>query len=151
LLRLAATVHDIGKIVVPAEFLSKPTQLTENESAMIRVHCQAGYDLLRPAELPEVVMDAVLQHHERLDGSGYPRGIDGDEISLFGRILAVADVAEAMSSHRPYRPALGVKRALAELEDGRGTRYDPEACDVCFTLFRDGDFSFDALEPLATV
>jgi HD-GYP domain-containing protein (c-di-GMP phosphodiesterase class II) len=149
LLRLAGTVHDVGKIVVPVEFLTKPTRLTESEFAVIRQHSQAGYDLLRPAALPEVVMDAVLQHHERLDGSGYPHGLVGDEISLFGRILAVADVAEAMSSHRPYRPALGMGRALAELESGRGSRFDAEACDVCFALFRDGGFSFDALEPVA--
>jgi putative nucleotidyltransferase with HDIG domain len=151
LLRLAATVHDIGKIVVPAEFLSKPTQLTENESAMIRVHSQAGYDMLRPAALPQAVLDAVLQHHERLDGSGYPHGLREDEIGQFGRILAVADVAEAMSSHRPYRPTLGVDRALAELEAGRGSRFDPEACDVCFALFRDGGFSFDSVESVARV
>ena len=149
LLRLAATVHDIGKIVVPAEFLSKPTRLTDDEFAVIRQHSQAGYDLLRPAALPEAVMDAVLQHHERLDGSGYPRGLAGAEIGLFGRILAVADVAEAMSSHRPYRPALGVGPALAELESGRGSRYDPQACDVCFALFRDGGFSFGTPEPVA--
>jgi len=142
LLRLAATVHDIGKIVVPVEFLSKPTRLTDDEFAMIRQHSQAGYDLLRPAALPEPVMDAVLQHHERLDGSGYPRGLKGTEIGLFGRILAVADVAEAMSSHRPYRPALGVGPALAELENGRGTRFDAAACDVCFALFREGGFTF---------
>ena len=92
-------------------------------------------------------MDAVLQHHERLDGSGYPQGLKGEEIGLFGRILAVADVAEAMASHRPYRPALGVGPALAELESGRGTRFDAEACDVCFTLFREGGFSFEPFEP----
>ncbi len=145
----AATVHDIGKIVVPAEFLSKPTRLTESEFAMIRQHSQAGYDLLRPAALPDVVMDAVLQHHERLDGSGYPHGLKGDEIGLFGRILAVADVAEAMSSHRPYRPALGVERARSRSSRrAAARRFDPAACDVCFTLFRDGGFSFDALEPV---
>ena len=149
LLRLAATVHDIGKIVVPAELLSKPTRLTADEFAVIRQHSQAGYDLLRPAALPEVVMEAVLQHHERLDGSGYPRGLAGADIGLFGRILAVADVAEAMSSHRPYRPALGMGPALAELESGSGTRFDPQACDVCFALFRDGAFSFEAPEPAA--
>ena len=151
LLRLAATVHDIGKIAVPAEFLSKPTRLTDDEFAVIRQHSQAGYDLLRPAALPDVVMQAVLQHHERLDGSGYPLGLVGAEIGLFGRVLAVADVAEAMSSHRPYRAALGVGPALAELESGRGTRFDEDACDVCFTLFRDRGFSFESPEPVPVV
>lgn len=149
LLRLAATVHDIGKIVVPAEFLSKPTPLTDGEVAMIRQHAQAGHELLREAALPEAVLDAVVQHHERLDGSGYPHGLAGDEIGLFGRIIAVADVAEAMSSHRPYRPALGPDHALAELQAGRGSRFDDAACDVCFALLRDGGFDFDAAGPAA--
>jgi putative nucleotidyltransferase with HDIG domain len=142
MLNLAATVHDIGKIEVPAEFLSKPTRLSVAEFAVIQRHCEAGYDLLRPAALPDRVMDAVLQHHERLDGSGYPRGLSGDEIGVFGRILAVADVTEAMSSDRPYRPALGVEPALAEIERGRGTLFDPEACDACLNLFREQAFGF---------
>ena len=142
LLSLAATVHDIGKIVVPAEFLSKPTRLSEAEFAVIQRHSEAGYDLLRPAALPASVMDAVLQHHERLDGSGYPQGLSGDAIGVFGRILAVADVAEAMSSDRPYRPALGVEPALAEIERGRGTLFDPDACDACLSLFREQEFGF---------
>ena len=91
----------------------------------------------------------VLQHHERLDGSGYPRGLRGDEILPEARVLAAADVLEAMSSHRPYRPALGMGPALAELESGRGTRFDAHACDVCFALFRDGGFSFETAEPVA--
>ena len=142
LLRLAATVHDIGKITVPAEILSKPSQLSEAELAIIKGHSQAGHDLLDPAELPEGVVTAVLQHHERLDGSGYPDGLEGDAIGLFARILAVADVTEAMSSHRPYRAALGVEPALEEIESGRGVRFDAEVCDICLRLFREEGFSF---------
>ena len=143
LLRLAATVHDIGKITVPAEILSKPTRLTEAEFAIIKEHSRAGCDLLGPAELPEVVQTAVWQHHERLDGSGYPQGLSGDAIGTFARILAVADVTEAMSSHRPYRPALGVGPALEEIESGRGARYDAEVCDICLRLFRTEAFAFE--------
>ena len=142
LLRLAATVHDIGKIIVPAEILSKPTRLSEAEFAIIKGHSQAGHDLLEPAELPGEVVAAVLQHHERLDGSGYPGGLEGDAIGRFARILAVADVAEAISSHRPYRPALGVEPALQEIASGRGVRFDAEVCDVCLRLFREKGFSF---------
>jgi PAS domain S-box-containing protein len=142
LLRLSATVHDIGKIAVPAEILSKPTRLSEAEFAIIKVHSQAGQELLEPAELPERVVAAVLQHHERLDGSGYPDGLEGDAIGRFARILAVADVTEAMSSHRPYRPALGIEPALEEIQSGRGVRFDAEVCDICLRLFREEGFSF---------
>ena len=142
LLRLAATVHDIGKIAVPAEILSKPTRLSEAEFAIIKVHSQAGQELLEPAELPERVVAAVLQHHERLDGTGYPDGLEGDAIGRFARILAVADVTEAMSSHRPYRAALGVEPALEEIQSGRGARFDAEVCDICLRLFREEGFSF---------
>jgi putative nucleotidyltransferase with HDIG domain len=143
MLRLAATVHDIGKIAVPAEILSKPTKLSEAEFAIIKRHSEAGVELLQPAELPDEVLTAVLQHHERLDGSGYPAGLADDDVSPFARILAVADVAEAMSSHRPYRPALGVEPALQEIERGRGTTYDERVCDLCLSLFREQGFSFD--------
>jgi PAS domain S-box-containing protein len=142
LLRLAATVHDLGKITVPAEILSKPTRLSEPEFAIIRRHSEAGWELLQPAGLPASVTDAVLQHHERLDGSGYPGGLRDDEIGEFARIIAVADVVEAMSSHRPYRPAIGVQPALEEIEQGRGTRYDARAADACVELFRDEGFAF---------
>jgi PAS domain S-box-containing protein len=142
LLRLAATVHDIGKIAVPAEILSKPSRLSAPEFAIIKGHSQAGNDLLEPAGLPERIVAAVRQHHERLDGSGYPDGLQGDAIGLFARILAVADVAEAMSSHRPYRPALGLELALKEIAGGRGVRFDAEICDVCLRLFREQSFTF---------
>jgi PAS domain S-box-containing protein len=142
LLRLAATVHDLGKITVPAEILSKPTRLSEAEFAIIKRHSEAGWELLEPAGLPASVTDAVLQHHERLDGSGYPAGLEDEEIGEFGRIIAVADVVEAMSSHRPYRPAIGVEPALEEIEEGRGVRFDERAADACLQLFRDEGFAF---------
>ena len=140
LLRVAATVHDLGKILVPAELLSKPSRLSEAEFAIVKMHSTAGAELLKPAELPDVISEAVLQHHERLDGSGYPAGLSGDEIGEFGRVLAVADVVEAMSSHRPYRPGLGIDAALEEIELGRGARYDACVCDACLTLFREDGF-----------
>ena len=142
LLRLASTVHDLGKITVPAEILAKPTRLSEPEFAIIKCHSQAGWELLQPAGLPGPVTDAVLQHHERLDGSGYPAGLRGDEIGEFARIIAVADVVEAMSMDRPYRPAIGIEPALEEIESGRGDRYDERAADACVRLFRDKGFAF---------
>ena len=142
LLRLAAVVHDLGKISVPAEILSKPTRLSEAEFAIIRGHSEAGWELLEPAGLPAKVTDAVLQHHERLDGSGYPAGLRDDEIGEFARIIAVADVVEAMSSHRPYRPAIGVEPALEEIAQGRGVRFDERAADACRQLFRDEGYAF---------
>ena len=142
MLRLAATVHDIGKIAVPSEILSKPARLSEAEYAIIQCHCEKGHELLEPAGLPGEVTDAVLQHHERLDGSGYPAGLTGDEIGRFARIIAVADVVEAMASHRPYRPAVGLEPALAEIEEGRGVRYDDRVADACVRLFRDKGFAF---------
>jgi putative nucleotidyltransferase with HDIG domain len=142
LLRLAATVHDLGKITVPAEILSKPTRLSEAEFAIIQRHSEAGWELLEPAGLPASVTDAVLQHHERLDGSGYPGALVAGQIGEFGRIIAVADVVEAMSSHRPYRPAIGIEPALEEIEQGRGVRFDERAADACVQLFRDEGFAF---------
>ena len=142
LLRLAATVHDLGKITVPAEILSKPTPLSEVEFAIIRRHSEAGWELLEPAGLPASITDAVLQHHERLDGSGYPAGLEEGDIGEFARIIAVADVVEAMSSDRPYRPVIGIEAALEEIEQGRGVRFDRRVVDACLHLFRDEGFSF---------
>ena len=142
LLRLAATVHDLGKITVPVEILSKPTRLSEAEFAIIRRHSEAGWELLEPASLPASVTNAVLQHHERLDGSGYPTGLEGSDIGEFARIIAVADVVEAMSSDRPYRPVIGIEAALEEIEQGRGVRFDGRVVDACLHLFRDERFSF---------
>ncbi len=137
-LHLAAEVHDIGKISVPAEILSRPGRLSPVEFALIRNHPSVGHDLLAPIDFGMPVAEIVLQHHERLDGSGYPRGLSGDEVLPQARVLAVADVVEAMISHRPYRPALPVEVALAEIQDGAGRRYDAEAVEVCHELLDDG-------------
>ncbi|MGI6132391.1 MAG: PAS domain S-box protein [Bacillota bacterium] len=130
----ASLVHDIGKISIPGEILSKPGRLSSAEFELIRVHPQAGYDIVRSIDFPWPVNDIVLQHHERLDGSGYPQGLMGDQISYGAVIVAVADVVEAMSSHRPYRPALGVEAALDEIRKNRGRLYDPGVVDACESI-----------------
>jgi PAS domain S-box-containing protein len=136
-----ALIHDLGKIQVPAELLSKPTRLTKLEFDLIKTHPQAGYDIVKGIDFPWPVAEMVLQHHERLDGSGYPQGLKGDQIALEARILAVADVVEAMASHRPYRPGLGIDKALKEIEDRRGAWYCAEAVDACLRLFREEGYS----------
>jgi hypothetical protein len=136
-LRVAGFLYDIGKISVPAEILSRPAKLTAPEFDLVKSHCQASYDVLSKVEFPWPVAEAALQHHERLDGSGYPRGLKGDEILLEARVLGVADVVEAMCSHRPYRPARSVDEALAEIEGGSGTRYDATVVAACVRLFRE--------------
>ncbi len=141
-LRMGASIHDIGKIYLPAEVLSKPAKLTDIEYELVKTHSQVGYDILKDIEFPWPVADITYQHHERLDGTGYPQGLKGDEICLEARIVAVADVVEAMSSHRPYRPSLGLDAALEEIETHRGTWFDPAAVDACLKLFREKDFSF---------
>jgi len=141
-IRVTAAVHDVGMIDVPAEILYKPRQLREGELGMVKAHPQVGYDLLRTVEFPWPVAPILLQHHERMDGSGYPRGLAGANILLEARILAVADVVEAMSSPRSYRPALGTNKALKEIVQYRGILYDPDVVDACFTLFADKDFTF---------
>jgi len=125
-LKLAAKVHDIGKLAIPAEILSSPRRLSELEMALIREHAQTGYDILNAIPFPWPVATIIRQHHERMDGSGYPDGSRGETLLPESRILAVADVLEAMSSHRPYRPALGIEKALSEIDRGRGALYDPE-------------------------
>ena len=142
LVDMAARVHDIGKIAVPAEILSKPGRLTTAERALINEHPQVAYEILSKAELPHPVAEAVLQHHERLNGSGYPRGLSGNEILPEAMILIVADVVEAMSSHRPYRPSLGADCALSELTSGAGSLYDGDVVEVCLAVFREDGFSF---------
>ena len=131
-MRVAGYLHDIGKITIPAEILSKPGKLSEIEYSLIKEHAQASYDVLRNVDFPWPVALVALQHHERLDGTGYPKGRKGEEIIIEARILAVADVVEAMSSHRPYRAGLGIENALAEIERGRGTAYDATACLILF-------------------
>ena len=139
-LRVAGHLHDIGKINIPAEILSKPGKLSSIEYQLVQGHSQSGYEVLKTVEFPWPVAQIVLQHHERIDGSGYPQGLKGEAILPEARILAVADVVEAMSSHRPYRPGFGIKTALAEIERGRGTSYDPTAADACLRLFREKGF-----------
>ncbi|MGZ8211867.1 MAG: HD domain-containing phosphohydrolase [Burkholderiales bacterium] len=137
-LRVAGHLHDIGKITIPSEILSKPGKLSAIELQLIRTHAQASHNALKDVKFPWPVAQIALQHHERMDGSGYPQGLTGDEILLDARIMAVADVVEAMSSHRPYRPGLGIDKALAEIERGRGKEYDADAADACLRLFREG-------------
>jgi putative two-component system response regulator len=141
-LNLAGVVHDVGKINVPAEILSKPGRLIEPEFAIIRQHPETGYEILKGIDFPWPIAMAVLQHHERLDGSGYPHGLSGDEILPEARILAVADVIEAMASHRPYRAGLGIEAALDEVESKRGTMFDAEVVDAALRLFREKDYQF---------
>jgi putative two-component system response regulator len=140
-IRVAGLIHDLGKIAVPAEILSKPSKLTDSEFNLIKIHPQAAYDILKDIDFPWPLSIVVLQHHERLDGSGYPHGLKGkDGILLEARILAVADVFEAMASHRPYRPALGKEKALDEIRRGKGTSYDPKAVDACIRVISSGEF-----------
>ena len=140
--RVAALLHDVGKITVPSEILTKPGRLTPIEFDLIKTHSQAAYDVLHSIEFHWPAADVALQHHERLDGSGYPQGLAGKRIIPEARILAVADVVEAMASHRPYREALGVDLALEEITKNRGRLYDPDVVDACVALFRKHGFAF---------
>lgn len=141
-IRLAATVHDLGKLQIPSEILTKPGRLTDIEYLLIKTHPQAGYDILKNVKFPWPIADIVWQHHEKLDGSGYPQGLKDGQILPEARIMMVADVVEAMAAHRPYRAALGIEAALREIERGRGSAYDPNAVDACLRLFREGRFAF---------
>ena len=143
-IRVAGTLHDIGKMYVPAEILTKPGKLTELEFDMLKTHPKASYDILKTIEFPWPIASIVLQHHERLDGSGYPSGLPAKDILLEARILGVADVVEAMASHRPYRPALGIDKALEEISQKRGRLYDPEVVDACLKLFTRKRFKFQS-------
>jgi PAS domain S-box-containing protein len=136
-IRIAGSIHDIGKLSIPAEILSKPTKLTDIEFSLIKEHSQKGYEMLKNVESPWPLAQIVYQHHERMNGSGYPRNLKGDEILMEARIMAVADVVEAMASHRPYRPTLGIEAALAEIEKNKGILYDNAVADVCLRLFRE--------------
>jgi len=135
---MAGLIHDLGKISVPGEILSKASRLTEIEFSLVKIHPQAGYDILKEIEFPWPIARMVLEHHERVDGSGYPSGLTGDGLLVESRILAVADVVESMASHRPYRAAIGVEAAMEEIARNRGVLYDPEAVDACVNLFRKG-------------
>ncbi len=142
-MRIAATIHDIGKIALPAEILSKPTKLTEIEFSLIKTHSNYGYDILKDIEFPWPVADVILQHHERMNGSGYPNGLKGDEILFESRILAVADVVEAIASHRPYRPARGIDVAMDEISKNKGVLYDGAVVDACLLLFREKGYRLE--------
>ncbi|MES9966100.1 MAG: HD-GYP domain-containing protein, partial [Sedimenticola sp.] len=139
-------IHDIGKIYIPSEILNRPGRLSELEMSIIKTHPEVGWDILKDVSFPWPVKEMVGQHHERIDGSGYPNGIKGDEICLEARILAVADVLEAMASHRPYRPALPLESALEEIESQRGVLYDREVVDASLKLFREKGFKMADIE-----
>jgi PAS domain S-box-containing protein len=143
-IRIAATIHDIGKIALPAEILSKPTKLTEIEFSLIKTHSSYGYDILKDIDFPWPVADVILQHHERMDGSGYPNGLKGDEMLLEARILVVADVVEAIASHRPYRPARGINEALDEILKNKDVLYDPVVVEACLKLFKEHQYALPA-------
>jgi PAS domain S-box-containing protein len=142
-LRLAGSIHDIGKISIPSDILTKPTKLSELEFSMIKEHARRGYEMLKDVESPWPLAEIVYQHHERLDGSGYPRNLKGEDILIEARILAVADVVEAMASHRPYRPGLGINAALDEIEKNRGIFYDDTVAAACLKLFREKGFKLE--------
>ena len=144
-IRIASLLHDLGKVFIPVEFLAKPGKLSEIEFKMVKAHPDADYQILKTIDFSCDIAGIVRQHHERLDGSGYPLGLKGDAIQLESRIIAVADVVEAMVSNRPYRPALGVDAAMKEIENGKGTLYDPAVVDACIKLFREGKFSFEGV------
>ena len=141
-IHVAALLHDIGKIAIPVDILNKVGELSDNEFGIIKTHPTLAYEVLKGIEFPWPVAKAVFQHHERLDGGGYPEGVAGEDLILEARILGVADATEAMASHRPYRPALGIDKALLEILQGRGTQYDPVVVDACLSLFQAKGFEF---------
>lgn len=141
--RIAGMLHDIGKIYVPAEFLSRPGLISKNEMNVLKDHTEAGYEILKGIAFEYPIADIIMQHHERMNGSGYPRGLAGDAILLEARIIGVADVVESMASHRPYRPSLGLAKALAEIQENRGTLYDETVADVCLKLFREQGYRIE--------
>jgi putative two-component system response regulator len=136
-IHIAATLHDIGKISVPSEILTKPGRLSDLEREIIKTHCKVANDILINIEFPYPVAEIIFQHHERMDGSGYPRGLKGDNIAIEARIIGAADVMDAMASYRPYRPALGVDAAIEEIVKFRGITYDPTVVDACLKIYKD--------------
>lgn len=148
-IHIIGLLHDVGKVAVPTEILSKPGKISAYEYSIIKNHSQVGYEILQKIDFPWPVTEAILQHHERLDGSGYPGGLSDDDIILEARILGVADVVEAMSSHRPYRPALGLESALAEISKNRGILYDPQVVDACLNILKKDDTAFDQIMAVA--
>lgn len=149
--RLAGIIHDIGKIYIPVEILTKPGRLNDYEISMIRSHPRFGFDIIKETDLPKKIGDIIIQHHERMDGSGYPLGLAGEEIHLESRILSVADVVEAMSSHRPYRPALGLEAALEEINQHKEFLFDPDVVDICLDLFAEQKFCWTREETISSL
>ncbi|MES0371921.1 MAG: HD-GYP domain-containing protein [Mariprofundaceae bacterium] len=143
-LYMGALIHDVGKIQVPTEILVNPSTLNKHEMLLIQGHTSVGYDIMEDSEVPPAILNIIRHHHERLDGSGYPDGLSGDEISMQARIVAVADVVEAMSSDRPYRAALGMEKAIEEIAQGRGRFFDSKVVDACISLIEGKNFSFQA-------
>lgn len=141
-LRMAAAIHDLGKIHVPAEILNRPGPISKHERAIIKMHPRTGYEILKGIQFPWPLAETIYQHHERLDGTGYPRGLEGEQILMEARILAVADVVETMASFRPYRPELGLDAALEEITKHRGSLYDPAVVDICLALISEQGFDF---------
>ena len=141
-LRMAAMIHDLGKINVPTEILIKPTKLSDIEFSLIKVHAEVGYSILKDIDFPWPVARMVLEHHERMNGSGYPNRLTGENLLIESRIMAVADVVEAIATYRPYRPALGIEKALEEISENTGILYDPEVVDTCLRLFKEKGFNF---------
>ncbi len=135
-IRMAAVIHDIGKLNIPIDYLTKPTKLSEAEMSVIKAHPKEGYEILQGIQFPWPIAEIVLQHHERLDGSGYPNGLSGEKILLEAKIIAVADVIEAMATNRPYRPMLGMEKALHEITSKKGTIFDPAVVDACVTILK---------------
>lgn len=144
-IRLAGRIHDLGKIAIPAEILSKPTKLNNPEFELIKIHPETGHAILKDVDFPWPIADIVQQHHEKIDGSGYPQGLSGDDIRIESRILCVADVAEAISNHRPYRPALGVENAISELMDKKNLFFDPNVVDACVGILSQDQFAWDKI------
>ncbi|MBU1399358.1 MAG: HD domain-containing phosphohydrolase [Pseudomonadota bacterium] len=142
-IKMAAEIHDIGKLSVPAEILSKPSKLSDIEFQLIKIHPDAGYKIIKDIEFSWPIAEIIVQHHERIDGSGYPKGLKGEEILLDARILAVADVVEAIASHRPYRPAYGIDIAIEEISKNKGILYDTDVVDACLKLFNEKGFMFE--------
>jgi PAS domain S-box-containing protein len=141
-IELASSIHDVGKIAIPVEILTKPGKLSKVEFMLVQTHVEAGYDIIKNIQFPWPIARMILEHHERIDGSGYPQGLKGDETLLGSRIIAVSDVIEAMSTHRPYRFVLGIDAALAEIKQHRGTLYDAQVVDACLKLFAEKGFAF---------
>lgn len=149
-LRLAAVVHDIGKLDIPLKILNKPGRLTDAEFTLIKTHVQSGYDVLKLVNFPRPIHEIMYCHHEYLDGSGYPRGLKGDDIPLEARILTVADIVESMSEDRPYRKSLGIEAAITEINRLSGTRLDPQVVDACMEVISRPQSQEDLDEPALT-